>query len=256
MGRMRYFALVGAVVGILALRPDCGRADGYESVVGVTDLQAATDWTGFYIGGKLGGAWSNVDWTQDVNVFTAGGAVPPGTGVSFGPSGVAGGIIGGGNVQVGHWIFGAELSFSGTDLSETLTSPFFPATDTFQTEIGWIGTIEGRIGYAWDRFLLFGKGGWAGANASLTLTNSATGVTATTDEFVDGWTIGGGLEYMCWPSVVLGIEYDYVTLNLSNAPSCPLCVSGIVAGAPSSITGEATASTVMVRASYLFVPED
>jgi outer membrane immunogenic protein len=227
-------------------------ADGPRPyLVGVTDVEARTDWTGFYIGGKLGGAWSDITWTQDVNVFTAG--APPGAATNYGPSGFAGGVIGGGNLQVGHWIFGLELSYSGTDLSQTITSPFIPATDTFSTQIDWVGTLEGRIGYSWDHYLVFGKGGWAGSNASLTLLNTATGVTATVDDFIDGWTIGGGLEVMTWPSVILGLEYDYVDLALGGAPTCPQCAA---ATAPVAIGGNATVSSVMVRASYLFVPED
>ena len=72
---------------------------------------------------------------------------------------------------------------------------------------------------------------------------------------VDGWTIGAGVEHLCWSNIVLGLEYDYVTLNLSNTPSCPLCNSGIVTGGtPSSITGDANISSVMLRASYLVPP--
>ena len=232
-------------------------ADGPRPyLIGATDLQGQTDWTGFYIGGKLGGAWSDIGWSQDVNVFTAAGAVPPGTEVSFGPSGFGGGVIGGGNVQVGHWVFGAELSYSGIDLTESATSPFFPATDIFTTKIDWIATVEGRVGYSWSHYLLYGKFGWAGSNASLTLVN-ATGVTATSDEFVDGYTAGGGLEFITWGSVVLGVEYSYIDLNLSDAPSCPLCLVGVPGGgAPASISGNATISSVMVRASYLLFPED
>jgi hypothetical protein len=43
---------------------------------------------------------------------------------------------------------------------------------------------------------------------------------------------------------------------LSNSPDCPLCIVGIPGGAPSSITGDADISSVMVRASYLLFPED
>jgi outer membrane immunogenic protein len=137
-----------------------------------------------------------------------------------------------------------------------LTSPFFPATDTFTTQIDWLGTVEGRVGYAWSNFLLYGKFGWAGSNASLSVVR-ANGVTASSDEFVDGYTAGGGIEVLTLGSVVLGLEYDYVNLNLSDAPSCPLCVVGIPGGgAPASISGDASISSVMVRASYLFFPED
>ena len=248
----------GAATALVIMGAGIASADGPRPyLVGASDLQGQTDWTGIYIGGKLGGAWSDIGWSQDLSVFTAAGAVPPGTEVSFGPSGFAGGIIGGGNVQVGHWVFGVELSYQGVDLTESLTSPFFPATDTFTTQIDWLGTVEGRVGYAWSNFLLYGKFGWAGSNASLSVVNSATGVTASSDEFVDGYTAGGGIEVLTLGSVVLGLEYDYVNLNLSTAPSCPLCVVGIPGvGTPASISGDASISSVMVRASYLFFPED
>jgi len=232
-------------------------ADGPTQLIGVTDVQGNTDWTGFYVGGKLGGVWSDISWTQDLNVFSAGGIAPPGASADFAPSGFAGGIIGGANLQNGHWVFGLELSFSGTDLSQTIKSPFFPVTDTFSSQIDWLATVEGRIGVSFDNYLVFAKGGWVGSNATLTLLNTPSGATATTDSFVDGWTIGGGLELLCWSNVVLGLEYDYVNLNLSDAGSCPLCPIGIVGGsAPAAITGDATISSVMARASYLFRPED
>jgi outer membrane immunogenic protein len=66
--------------------------------------------------------------------------------------------------------------------------------------------------------------------------------------------VGGGVELLCWSNIILDLEYDYVTLNLSNTPSCPLCDSGIVTGG--MIDGDATISSVMLRASYLFPHED
>ncbi len=238
----------------LACSTTYAAADGIPGVV-MTDSQYLTDWSGVYIGGKLGGAFSDLNWSQNANIFTAAGAAN--ASADFSPSGVAGGIIGGANLQLGQWIFGAELSFSGTDLSQQINSPFFPATDTFSTELNWLATVEGRIGYSWDHVMVFGKGGWAGANASLTLVRSTNGATASTDEFVDGWTLGAGIEYACWSSVIIGLEYDYVSLSLTSASSCPLCDAGIVAGSgPSLVSGDATISSVMVRASYLFAPED
>ena len=155
-------------------------------------------------------------------------------------------------MQVGRWVFGAEVSFSGMDLSQT-SQP--NATDTFKAEISWLTTIEGRIGLSFDNYLVFAKGGWAGGNAKLEMvTTSGTPATATETQFADGWTIGGGVELLCWSNVVLGLEYDYLDLNLSTAASCPLCDAGILAGTGPAITGDATMSSVMVRASYLFPP--
>jgi outer membrane immunogenic protein len=247
-----------AAAGIaLALSTTYATADGIPGVV-MTDSQYVTDWSGVYIGGRLGGAFSNINWGQDANNFNTGPGVaaPPNAPVDFSPSGVFGGIIGGANLQIGQWIFGAELTFSGTDLSQSVPSPFFPATDTYSTNLDWIGTVEGRVGYSWDRVMVFGKGGWAGSNATLKVTSPIRG-TGSKSEFVDGWTIGGGIEYAAWNSVIIGVEYDYISLDLTSNGSCPLCDAGLtIDSEPSEVTGNATISAVMVRASYLFAPED
>jgi outer membrane immunogenic protein len=249
---------LGATAIALALTTTYAAADGIPGVV-MTDSRYVTDWSGVYVGGRLGGAWSNLNWQSDLNVFTNGGAVNPNTPVDFSPSGIMGGIIGGANLQIGQWIFGAELTFSGTDLSQSTVSPFFPATDTFSTNLDWLGTVEGRVGYTWDRVMVFAKGGWAGSNATLKVrsTHPNHGGSASTSEFVDGWTIGGGIEYAVWNSVIIGLEYDYVSLDLTSGGDCPLCDAGLlIDSTPASVTGDATISAVMVRASYLFAPED
>jgi len=255
--RVRRSLRLAAAGVALALSTTYAVSDGIPGVV-MTDSKYVTDWSGVYIGRRLGGAWSNISWGQDANPFStgAGVAAPPNTLLDFSPSGIMGGIIGGANLQIGQWIFGAELTFSGTDLSQSTKSPFFPATDTYSTNLDWLGTVEGRVGYSWDRVMVFGKGGWAGSNATLKVTSPVRG-TASKSEFVDGWTIGGGVEYAAWNSVIIGIEYDYIALNLTSNGSCPLCDAGLtIDSTPSAVTGDATISAVMVRASYLFAPED
>jgi outer membrane immunogenic protein len=251
-GRSLKFIFAAAAVAVAGV--GAAKADGPRPyVIGATDLQGETDWTGFYIGGKVGGAWSDISWTQDNNAFTNN----TGDQVSFSPSGVAGGVIGGGNLQVGHWVFGAELSYQGVSLSQTVASPFFPATDTFSAKLDWLATVEGRVGYSFDRWLVFGKIGWVGSHVNLTEVNAATGAAAAADDFVDGYTLGGGVELLCWSNVVLGLEYDYTNLNLSTPANCPLCPVGIVGGsAPQAVSGDATMNAVMARATYLFRPED
>jgi outer membrane immunogenic protein len=227
----------------------------------MTDSQNVTDWSGIYIGGKLGGAWSDINWTQNFDDFEGGG-VPPGTGASFSPSSFTGGVFGGGNLQMGNWIFGLEASFEGMGLNQSAPSPYFPATDTFKTEIDWLIFVEPRIGFTWDRTMVFVKGGWAGGNANLTATgpgNDPTTVeTASADDFFDGWTIGGGIEYAWWPSVIVGLEYRHTELNLSTAATCDLCstVGIAIDSEPSAVNGNANIDTVQLRASYLFKPED
>ena len=235
-------------------------ADGIPGVV-MTDSQYLTDWSGFYVGGKLGGAFSNLNWTQDANVFSAssGAAAAPNTPLEFSPNGIAGGFLGGANLQLGQWIFGGEVSFSGTGLSQKSASPFFPATDTFSTNLDWLLTVEGRLGYSWDRVMVFGKGGLAATDATLqvTSTHPTHGGTASITEFAKGWTIGGGIEYAAWNSVILGLEYDYININLSKGGDCPLCDAGLtIDSTPSALGGDVKISAVMLRASYLFAGED
>jgi len=258
MGKARVIAhavLVVALAGTLAFKARHANADGIPGVV-LTASQHVTDWSGIYIGGRVGGAWSDVDWTQNANYFTTLNATVVGTNSSFSPSGVAGGVFGGANLQLGQWIFGAELSYSGTDLSTATASPFFPAIDTFTTELNWLATVEGRLGYSWNRTLVFVKGGWAGGDVKMELTDNAAGITASTTTFADGWTIGGGVEYAHWDSVILGLEYDYTTLNVGGATvGCPTCPSGVGGGVP-VISSDIHVSSVMARLSYLFRPED
>lgn len=245
-------AEAGVVAGLLAWSACVTQADG-APVTGTTVSPYVVDWSGAYIGGKLGGAWSDVSWSQNANYFTTLGPAVVGTDSSFAPSGFAGGIIVGTNWQHGRWVVGAELSFSRTDFSESRASPFFPAIDTFTTDLDWLATAEGRIGYAWDRLLLFGKGGWAGGNARLKLTDRTAGVIASGDTFGNGWAIGGGIEYAHWANIILGIEYSFTSLSIDKALSCPGCGTdaSIGEGAP-SIGGDIEVNAVMARASYLF----
>ena len=255
----RRSALLIAAVVALASGTQQTHADGWRPgepgrwVPGtpMTDSQDVSDWSGFYIGGKLGGAWGDASWTENFAEFNAPG------GASFSPSSFAGGVIWGGNLQMGNWVFGLEAAFLGMGLNETVASPVSPA-DTFTTELDWLLMVEPRIGYSWDRMMVFVKGGWAGGDATLSATGPSGGgiATATATDFVDGWTIGGGIEYAWHPSFIVGVDYQHIELDLGTAASCDLCLIGVPIGTPAELNGNADISLVTLRASYLFRPED
>src|SRR6202023_3370107 len=73
---------LAAIAMVLSLTSPYAAADGIPGVV-MTDSQYLTDWSGFYIGGKLGGAGSDLNWSPDLNVFTNGGSVASNTPISF-----------------------------------------------------------------------------------------------------------------------------------------------------------------------------
>ena len=174
----------------------------------------ATQWGGFYIGGQLGGAWSNADWHYDNhNWFNTLGPALVGTNFAIDGSGVLGGGQAGYTYQTGAFVFGVEGSLAGADLDESEKSPFFPEADLYTTKISWLTSVAGRVGFACDRWLAYAKGGWAGADIELDLFDHETPVRANASTWANGWTVGGGAEYALAKSVSLGVEYDYADLD-------------------------------------------
>ena len=81
------------------------------------------------------------------------------------------------------------------------------ATEDAGTKIDATGTVRGRIGYAFDNVLLYGTGGYAWANNKITLT--ALGVSVSDSQFLSGWTVGAGAEFLIAPKWSLKAEYLY-----------------------------------------------
>src|SRR5438270_3685075 len=78
-----------------------------------------------------------------------------------------GGVQVGCNYQAGTWVFGIQGDYDWTNAKTDNTNVFltnfngFGLTVVNHTEIKSIASVTGRVGYAWDRFLLYGKGGGA-----------------------------------------------------------------------------------------------
>jgi outer membrane immunogenic protein len=133
---------------------------------------------------------------------------------SFDSSGVAGGGQIGYQFQFGHWVLGAELAGTWPDLTDRQVSPFFPGSDRVEMRISPIVTATARLGYAWDRWLAYVKGGYAGADVEFRAFDDIAGVgLLNKDHWVDGYTVGGGLEYALFQGVRIGIDYSYVDLQ-------------------------------------------
>jgi len=158
-------------------------------------------WTGFYMGGHVGGAWSAVDWA---NVNLTGERV----------NNDASGFIGGGqlgyNKQFGNVVLGAEATLSGATLSDDFRSTK-PAAWTYSTDIGAVATITGRLGFAVDQWLVYAKAGWAGGHVDVSGRNAVDSFSL--GDWRNGWTMGAGLEYKMTRNIGLGIEYSFIDLG-------------------------------------------
>lgn len=159
-------------------------------------------WTGFYIGINAGGKWADFDHT-----VTSGAATLGFTG-DTNSSWIAGGQLGY-NWQIGQWVLGIEGDIDAQDFNRTRVvgtafGPFI-AGDSFTVESKWQASLRGRIGYTWDRVLLYvtGGGAWTQAKGTVGLVGIGT---FTDDRTVSGGTVGGGIEYAFTNNVSLGVE--------------------------------------------------
>ncbi|GJD48791.1 hypothetical protein OPKNFCMD_1517 [Methylobacterium crusticola] len=168
-------------------------------------------WTGFYAGlnagyGFGGGAGRFTDATY--GTVTTGGR--------------DGAFVGGGQVGYNYQltpgsglVVGVEADIQGTTFGRGRgglvgTTAFYDVGPS----LDWFGTVRGRLGYAFDRFLVYGTGGFAyGGGSRPPYAASFTGTLP--DTFRTGWTAGGGVEYAITDSLSARVEALYVNLDRS-----------------------------------------
>ncbi len=166
--------------------------------------QAIYNWTGFYIGGHLGGV--------------------------FGPKG-ADGFMGG--VQAGadyqfatNWVIGSEVQFSG--IAGDKTSVLLPANVMVTRKNDDVGSFTGRIGYTFGPALVYAKGGLAfrdGYNTAVTMAGVPKAFTTTGNQ-TTGYTLGTGLEYIFAPSWSVKGEYQYYNFGDTTFTTGPATLVG------------------------------
>jgi outer membrane immunogenic protein len=126
-------------------------------------VRSPYNWTGFYFGADGGFAWQRATGT----LTTASGAVL--TPYGYSGSGPFAGSFVGGNYQFNRFVLGVEGDWQWSNLTGSnqalaplgATGALPSGPFTVSTTIKDYGSIRGRLGIAFDRFLVFGTGGWA-----------------------------------------------------------------------------------------------
>ena len=158
-------------------------------------MVAPYNWSGFYVGINGGAAWGRSNWTDR------------GDGSTTGNFDTSGGLVGGtlgANWQTGAWVFGIEGDLDWTNIrGSTNVGCGTPC----ETKNSWLGTVRGRVGYAWDRILPYVTGGVGFGNIRAV----GLGITDTTTKA--GWTLGAGVEFAVAGPWTAKIEYLYVDLG-------------------------------------------
>jgi len=173
----------------------------------------APNWTGFYFGGHVGYGWASDTATMLVGNV----AFPVGSAWPINSNGVLGGVQTGFNYQVNNWVFGVEGDFSWTSANgnATLISPLVAGvTSTATAKYESYATVTGRVGYAWDSWLVYAKSGGAFARVeyggSSFIPRTGTVVASPSSDTLSGWTVGGGLEYGFLNNWSARAEYNYL----------------------------------------------
>jgi outer membrane immunogenic protein len=189
-----------------------------EAVGGYKDGPAfvGVNWSGFYVGVNGGYGWSPND---DQLAFRV---PPPFSGLS--PEGGFGGGQIGYNWQGGlglgsRVVLGVEADFQGSGIEDK-------GTDTvlnYKSTLDWFGTVRGRIGYGFDRTLVYFTGGFAYGNVQNTATVIGGGAKYKFDDTATGYVLGGGVEYKINPAWSVKAEYQYLNLGEND----PVSAAGV-----------------------------
>ena len=167
------------------------------------------NWTGFYIGGHLGGGFGGDNSILGSSRFL--GGVQAGADYQFAP----------------NWVAGVEAQYSWT--SSNNNSLGFPGGFVATSNSDQLGSVTGRLGYTFGPTLLYAKGGYAWKDNDNLGVRTAGGVPVAFTTFghhSDGYTVGAGAEYMFAPSWSAKLEYMYYNFGSTTFAAPPVALAG------------------------------
>jgi outer membrane immunogenic protein len=208
------------------------------------------DWSGLYIGGHVGWGFAETDIT-DRTVLGASLAIPT---QSFNGDGFLGGAQAGWNYQVGNFVLGAEVDYSFADIKGEVTTSIAAtnAVVSRSSDVMWIATSTARLGYTWDRVMVYSKLGAAFAQFDYNNNISVGGASVfsgTASETRVGFTVGTGIEWALAGGWSAKAEYNYMDFGRRTVDF------GVdAAGNPVNLDVDQRISTVKAGVNYRFAP--
>jgi outer membrane immunogenic protein len=175
------------------------------------------NWTGFYIGGHVGGAFGGdngfLNTTNGSNDGRFLGGVQIGADYQFAP----------------NWVLGIEGQYSwlGSNNNNSVAFTGAGLGYVYTSNQRGLGSVTGRLGYTWGPALLYVKGGYAYSDHSESLTLVTVPQTfALNGGHRDGYTVGAGLEYMFAQNWSGKIEYQYYDFGKTTFTT-PVALAGV-----------------------------
>jgi outer membrane immunogenic protein len=190
-------------------------------------------WTGCYIGVNGGGKWARDQGNVNPTPVVGGTPAVTVTAFAFPLNDTSGTWLAGGQVgcnwQAGQFVFGVEGDADGQSWSASrvvtaadipiatpTVAPLFVPGDSFSVTSRWQASARARLGYAWDRVMLYGTGGVGFTSVQfnsnfIPFVGAAIfpAAVATDTQTLAGPTIGGGFEYAFSRNLSFGLEGRY-----------------------------------------------
>jgi opacity protein-like surface antigen len=222
---------------------------------------AVYSWTGFYVGGNVGGGVASTNFTDPC--FYCSTATPTG---GF----LTGGVQAGYNYQFGSGLVGIEADINGNSgFKDSVIGGSQDQAMTVGTKADVSGTIRARAGVVVNNALVYVTGGAAWANVNQTgvefnnvtgpTFGSLTGITANASGTLWGGVIGAGVEFALSPNWTVGGEflhtvYEDRDANILNPNGTNGCSSRFNQSPPANcvIRGQLTTDVARLRLNYKF----
>src|SRR5260370_15680036 len=215
----KFLGTVAAVAIVTALAGPVAAADMAGPIVRKAPpvVPAVVNWTGFYLGGHAGYGWSRFDnFTPDTDLGSP----------TVKPSGLALGFHAGYNWQLGPAPWGSWLV--GIEGDATITPGWqqrhcegaFANGNTICSsgahgQLNWLSSLRGRLGFTFDRTLIYATGGvaWASRQA---IAGTSLPQNGGPTEVKTGAVFGGGIEWKYKPTFNLRLQRRHYLVNQTN----------------------------------------
>ncbi|PZQ11557.1 MAG: hypothetical protein DI565_17605 [Ancylobacter novellus] len=166
-----------SATALLAAAPAFAADLPYEAAPAIVAVPSFS-WTGAYLGVQAGYGWDKL----------AGRSL----------DGALVGGYGGFNYQFDNSpvVIGVETDLNWSDQDKRLNGA--------KADVKWAGATRGRVGFAFDRFMVYGAAGVAYSKVKVSAPRAGSASRTFT-----GWTAGGGVEYAFTDNVLGRVEYRY-----------------------------------------------
>lgn len=175
---MRFFLLTASAIAMTSGAALAEGAQAPQPLPPVTIVADTYDWSGAYVGLGYSSNMGDIDFFNP-NVAQA---LDDGNGAS---------IFAGYMMQSGNLVYGGELAYS--MLNEQTVTGFAPAI----AHVEYVFDASARVGYAMDRFLVFGQLGYSAGNY----------FQASGDWGLSGFSYGVGADYAVSDNFSVGLLY-------------------------------------------------